>query len=216
MNENFFVFDMDGLILNSLNKLSNCMLQAIKPYCKTKEDYEIFKAFDLENPGLSRYEKIDFLIKKNDDLNIKSQLKLKEQILKKFDTLSLEARMSSEIDNDIYRLDRYFSPKNLVVLSNCEKLQLKKISANFALDGIFQGGLFGTPPGKKVIYKNIINAINKKSVCLVSDSEADALIAREFETKFCFIRKFARDDAPWLRYDESRFDSISQLIQVWG
>ena len=124
--------------------------------------------------------------------------------------------MSSEIDNDIYRLDRYFPPKNLAVLSNCENLQLKKVTSNFALERIFQGGLFGTPPGKKFTYKNIINSIDKKSVFLVSDSEADALIAREFETKFCFIRKFARDDAPWLRYDEFRFNSISQLIQVWG
>ena len=60
MTEKILVFDMDGLILNSLDALSNCMQNAIESFCKNQKQFEDFKEYDFDNPGLSRFEKIDF------------------------------------------------------------------------------------------------------------------------------------------------------------
>ena len=60
--ETFFVFDMDGVILDSLDNLSNCLIKAIEPFCQSDEQYQTFSKFDKENPGLSRFEKTDFFL----------------------------------------------------------------------------------------------------------------------------------------------------------
>ena len=137
--ETFFVFDMDGVILDSLDNLSSCLIKAVEPFCQSDEHYQSFSKFDKENPGLSRFEKTDFFLASlPNNSHIKTD-KIRQQILDQFDSFSLNARLSSTIDESTFILSKTIAPKNLILLSNCDNSQLTSIAAHFGFHQIFSG-----------------------------------------------------------------------------
>ena len=79
-----FIFDLDGLLIDSLDKLSNALVQSVSKFANSSQLVS-FQKYDMKNPGLSRFEKVDFFISsilKNYDIK-------PEIILKIFDELSL-------------------------------------------------------------------------------------------------------------------------------
>ena len=210
--ETFFVFDMDGVILDSLDNLSSCLIKAVEPFCQSDEQYQSFSKFDKENPGLSRFEKTDFFL---ESLPYNSHIKIdkiRQQILDKFDSFSLDARISSTIDESTYILPSRIAPRNLLLLSNCENSQLSITAAHFGFHQVFSGGIIGTPPSKKSRFSKLVNENNLSSFVSISDSESDAIIARSLGVAFAFIQNFARDQAPWLNDNENRFQTIKEFI----
>lgn len=210
--ETFFVFDMDGVILDSLDNLSICLIKAIQPFCQSDEQYKKFSKYDRENPGLSRFEKTDFFLESltnNSHVNTK---RIKQQILDQFNSFSLDARLDSEIDSFTYGLPKKIAPRNLVLLSNCDNTQLQMISAHFGFHQIFGGGVIGTPPSKKSRFDDLVNNSKSSAFVSISDSESDAIIARSLNITFVFIQNFARDQASWLKHNESRFQTIKEFI----
>ena len=210
--ETFFVFDMDGVILDSLDNLSGCLIKAVEPFCQSDEHYQLFSKFDKENPGLSRFEKTDFFLESlPNNSHIKTD-KIRQQILDQFDSFSLDARISSKVDESTYNLPTRIAPRNLLLLSNCDNSQLSMIAAHFGFHQIFGGGIIGTPPSKKSRFSELVNKNNSSSYVSISDSESDAIIARSLGVAFAFIQNFARDQAPWLNDDESRFQTIKEFL----
>jgi phosphoglycolate phosphatase-like HAD superfamily hydrolase len=210
--ETFFVFDMDGVILDSLDNLSSCLIKAVEPFCQSGEHYQSFSKFDKENPGLSRFKKTDFFLESlPNNSHIKTD-KIRQQILDQFDSFSLDARISSTVDESTYILSSTIAPRNLVLLSNCDNSQLSVISAHFGFHQTFSGGIIGTPPSKESRFSELVNKNNSSSFVSISDSESDAIIARSLGVAFAFIQNFARDQAPWLKDNESRFQTIKEFI----
>ena len=210
--ETFFVFDMDGVILDSLDNLSNCLINAIEPFCQSNEQYQTFSKFDKENPGLSRFEKTDFFLASLPNISHIKTEKIKQQVLDQFDSLSLNARLSSTIDKSTFILSKSIAPKNLIVLSNCDNSQLTAIAAHFGFHQIFSGGIIGTPPSKKSRFSDLVTKHNSSAFVSISDSESDAIIARSLGVAFAFIQNFARDQALWLKDDENRFQTLLEFI----
>jgi phosphoglycolate phosphatase-like HAD superfamily hydrolase len=211
-NATVFVFDMDGVILDSLDNLSDCLIKSIEPFCQTDEQHKAFSKYDRENPGLSRFEKTDFFLA---SLAISSHLKtskIRQQILDKFNSYAMEARLKSKIDDSTYTLSKIIDPRNLVLLSNCDNTQLEVIAAHFGLYQIFRGGIIGTPPSKKRRFKDLVDATKSTSFVSISDSESDAIIARSLNISFVFIQNFARDQALWLKEGENKFQTLGEFI----
>ena len=93
------IFDLDGLIIDSLENLSTALTNSIKDFA---EELEIarFKDYDKKNPGLSRFEKVDYFcseIAKNRFID-------KKEILTMFDHKSLSARVQSAISPSFFKL----------------------------------------------------------------------------------------------------------------
>lgn len=205
------VFDMDGVVLDSLDRLSQCMVKAIEPFCQTEEEYSSFVAFDLENPGLSRFQKVEYFLSLKEDISNLNVETIQETILSEFDTLSLQARLNSNIDNDIFLFTNFMPNENLFLLSNCDNRQLETIAAHFGFFQLFGGGLIGTPPNKSTRMAEITNKLSLDKVMSISDSQSDAEIARFHEVKFVFIEKFARDNGSWLKENELAFQNLSHF-----
>ena len=207
-----YVFDMDGVILDSLDNLSSCLIKAVEPFCQSNEQYKEFSKFDKNNPGLSRFEKTDFFLESLPNSSHINAEKIKQQILDQFDSFSLDARLSSKIDESTYALTKKIPSRNLVLLSNCDNSQLRVIAAHFGFHQIFSRGIIGTPPSKKTRFEDLVNKTDPGTFVSISDSESDAIIARSLNIDFVFIQNFARDKAPWLNRDEKRFETIKEFI----
>ena len=211
INLPILIFDMDGVVLDSLDRLSKCMVKSIEPFCQSEEEFLNFVDFDLENPGLSRFKKVEyFLSLKKDKSNLNLQ-SIQEAILSDFDKLSLDARINSEIDHDIFLIKHHIPNDNLFLLSNCDNSQLGTIAAHFGFFHLFGGGLIGTPPSKTVRMTEIMSKVPPDRVISISDSESDAEIARMHKVQFVFIQNFARDNGLWLQENELAFQTISQF-----
>jgi phosphoglycolate phosphatase-like HAD superfamily hydrolase len=210
--EVFFVFDMDGVILDSLDNLSGCLIKAIEPFCQSDEQHKTFSKYDRENPGLSRFEKTDFFLESLPNSSHINTEKIKLQILDQFNSYSLDARLTSRIDESIYGLPKKIAPRNLSLLSNCDNSQLGVIAAHFGFHQIFSGGIIGTPPSKRSRFSDLVDQNNTNAFVSISDSESDAIIARSLNVSFVFIQNFARDQALWLKENESRFTDIEEFI----
>lgn len=214
--KNLLVFDLDGLILDSLPNLQRCMMGAIEPFIGSKEDYLRFKEFDETSPGLSRYEKADFF---SEELAKESKLSKKEifeEILQQFNYKSLDARVKAELDRDIFKFTALSNQFDLVLLTNCDNSQLPIVLAHHEIISVFKDGFYGTPPKKRERLDEIIKTrkTDYSQIISISDSESDQDIAHDLGIDFVFIKRFAVDSGEWMLKSSSRFKSLGHLYSV--
>ena len=206
---------MDGVILNSLERLSSCLIESVSNFCTSEEVFQDFKRHDLNNPGLSRFDKVNYFLELQKDSTDYNQEALFESILNEFNRLSLNARLNSELDESIFSFIDLNVENNLFLLSNCDNDQLQKVSAQFGLHRVFGKNLIGTPPNKDTRMDQILLSRNESNIFSISDSESDAIIARNNNMKFAFIQRFARDDGNWCLESEFKFTSLKELRLIF-
>jgi phosphoglycolate phosphatase-like HAD superfamily hydrolase len=210
-NRNLLIFDMDGVVLDSLENLSNCLVESVAKFCISDNVYLDFKEFDLKNPGISRFDKINYFLNLQKDVSDYKREAVYSSILEEFDTLSLQARLDSKIDDAIFHFANLTQNHDLILLSNCDNQQLKIISAQFGLHKVFANKLVGTPPSKEVRMQQIIGQYKPTKTYSISDSESDAVIARNHKLDFVFIEKFARDEGKWCITNELKFKNLNDF-----
>jgi phosphoglycolate phosphatase-like HAD superfamily hydrolase len=214
-NRKLLIFDMDGVILDSLENLSNCLVESVAKFCISDKVYQAFKEFDLGNPGISRFDKVNYFLNLQKDVSDYKRDTVYSSILEEFDKLSLQARLNSKIDDAIFHFGTLPKNYNSILLSNCDNQQLKIISAQFGLHKVFANKLVGTPPSKEIRMQEIISDNVASKTYSISDSESDALIARRNELDFVFIEKFARDTGDWCQENELKFKNLVDFYSTF-
>jgi phosphoglycolate phosphatase-like HAD superfamily hydrolase len=210
-NRKLLIFDMDGVILDSLENLSNCLVESVAKFCISDKVYRDFKEFDLGNSGISRFDKVNYFLNLQKDVSDYKRETVYSSILEEFDKLSLRARLNSKIDDDIFHFVNLNEDYDLILLSNCDNQQLKIISAQFGLHKVFANKLIGTPPSKETRMQQILSENKPSKTYSISDSESDAVIARNHKLDFVFIERFARDNGGWCGENEQRFKNLLEF-----
>ena len=204
-----FIFDLDGLLINSLDKLSNALVQSISKFANSSQLVS-FQKYDIQNPGLSRFEKVDFFINsilKNNDIK-------PEIILKIFDELSLEARINSMLNPCINELYEIYESKHWILLTNCDNQQLMHVANRFNLDRIFGNNLVGTPPSKSSRAKEIRISNQGRNIISISDSESDGELAEMNEFDFLFVEEFSRGNSDWKINNYFSVQKLDELFDL--
>ncbi len=204
-----FLFDLDGLLIDSLDKLSNALVQSVSKFANSSQ-LRNFQKYDKQNPGLSRFEKVDFFINsilKNNDLK-------PENILKIFDELSLEARINSTLNPCLDELYEMYESKHWVLLTNCDNQQLVHVANRFNLARIFGNNLIGTPPSKHSRAKDLRFKNLGRSIISISDSESDGKLAEINEFDFLFVEEFSRGNSDWEINDYFFVESLNALMDL--
>ena len=202
------VFDMDGLLLNSLDKLSSALTGCVK---NDMDDatFAKFLGYDRMNPGKSRNEKFKYAYQ-----TLIASENYKEKInfaLGKFEEKSLTARVESELDDAIFTLFELHRSKKFILLSNCANNQIKSVVLHHKLELIFQDNIFGTPPTKLETLTALLQENPGCRFISISDSESDAEVAELLGIDFLYIHKFARGNTEWIKESYFTSPSISAL-----
>lgn len=203
------LFDLDGLLIDSLDKLSNALVQSVSKFANSSQ-LRNFQKYDKQNPGLSRFEKVDFFINsilKNNDLK-------PEDILKIFDELSLEARINSTLNPCLNELYEMYKSKHWVLLTNCDNQQLVHVANRFNLSRIFGNNLIGTPPSKDSRARDLRFKNPGRSIISISDSESDGKLAEMNEFDFLFVEEFSRGNSDWEINDYFSVESLNELMYL--
>lgn len=203
------VFDMDGLLLDSLDNLSNALTGCVESDM-SPSDFKEFLNYDRLNPGKSRYDKFEYaytVILKNID----HEKQIKKALIN-FGKKSLSARIESDLDASIFELHESLKLMDFVLLSNCANEQIEKVITHHKLDSVFQNKVYGTPPTKLETMKRIVQENPGKKVLSISDSLSDAEVAEELSIDFLYIHKFARGNTEWIKENYFSVPSLSKLL----
>ena len=204
-----FVFDLDGLIIDSLDDLSKCLVGAVSNYAK-RHELEAFQKYDIKNPGASRFTKVDYFlgeIAQEKDPNPK-----RVEILKDFAVRSFEARKNAKISIGFEKFVIKFQHLNHILLSNCDNSQITAVSDHHGISEYFNSGIIGTPPSKELRAEAIRSEFPNSQILSLSDSESDAIIARKSHFDFLYVNEFARGCDPWILENEFRVESFNTCI----
>lgn len=180
MNQNLAVFDLDGVILESV-------------HCKTVAFRDLYQEFGTEiqnkveehhlrNGGISRYEKIKFY--HENFLNIKLSEKEFEKLINKFSELVLNKVINSNLVKGVEEFLQNLLKDHKIVLSTGTPtseaifiLKQKKIDHYFSQ-------VFGSPMSKVEHMKDLLNTKNYENKYFFGDAITDYEAAKIFNMKF--------------------------------
>ncbi len=207
------IFDCDGVILNSNKVKSASFYKLALPY--GKKIAEQFLTYHKKNGGISRYKKLDFLIKELGLENKKGNL-LKEELLIKYAKLTNKALESCEIPARLEELRLKTPHADWLVVSGGDNKQVNSILKFKNISSFFNRGIFGSPESKYQIITSLINKNHiKYPILYLGDSKLDYEVARYFNMDFIFISKWTEFES-WENYFKDKniliLSSIDDLI----
>lgn len=207
------IFDLDGLIINSLPGLAIAMVGAVSPLLPDKQSLELFTEFDFGNPGMTRFDKVEKALDMA-GLEGSDREVARNESLKLFDELSLRARTEAELDDNIFRFGNLKGAK-LSVLSNCDNAILPTVIASHGMQELFAERLFGTPPGKRETLSTLLRlASNAGSrFIFISDSESDYQVAIDCGVEFVYIERFSRAISVPKQMSKTSFETLGAFYE---
>ena len=204
-----FVFDLDGLILDSLNDLSKCLVGAVSNYASESE-LDAFQKYDVKNPGASRFTKVDYFLQEITQEKDPDPKRI--EILNDFAERSFYARKNAQISSGFEKFVIRYQNLRHILLSNCDNSQIVAVSEHHGITKYFNSGIIGTPPSKELRAEAIRLEFPDSQILSLSDSESDAVIARKSDFDFLYVNEFARGCDPWILENEFRVESFSSCI----
>ena len=206
------IFDCDGVILNSNKIKTQAFYDVAKVY--GHKPAQILKDYHIQNGGISRYKKFEYLLTNILQKPIKKQ-ELSE-LLSNFSKEVKKALLICEVASNIKEFrDKTRNTKWLIV-SGGDQAELREIFEQRGLSNYFDGGIFGSPDDKDVILKNETknrNIIGKS--LFLGDSMYDYQAANTAKMDFIFISKWT-EVSNWGRgvfMDDQVYLDISSLIE---
>ena len=181
------IFDCDGVILNSNKIKTQAFYDVAKVY--GHKPAQILKDYHIQNGGISRYKKFEYLLTNILQKPIKKQ-ELSE-LLSNFSKEVKKALLVCEVATGIKELrDKTRNTKWLIV-SGGDQAELREVFKQRNLDGYFDGGIFGSPDDKDTILKNEMDTLNITGRCLfLGDSMYDYQAAITAQMNFVFISQW--------------------------
>lgn len=189
MNEldsyNFFIFDCDGVILNSNKIKTNAFYEVASKYGK-KQASELVN-YHIKNGGVSRYKKFEYFKKNilsNDDTEI-----CINRLCKEFSDIILRDLNESEINTEIFKLRELYPDIPWSVVSGGDQDELRMVFKNKKIDKLFNKGIYGSPMDKVSIFKSLCDAENMPAIYF-GDSKYDFISSNQCNIDFCFVSKW--------------------------
>jgi phosphoglycolate phosphatase-like HAD superfamily hydrolase len=188
-----WVFDCDGVLLNSNKVKSDAFYQTALPYGKGAASKLL--AFHIENGGISRFEKFNYFFSE-----ILSEKNYEQSLASALDTFSLycnqgiiECEMSPNLIVLLNRLRTL--GKKVFVVSGGHQEELRSIFSTRKLDILFEG-IFGSPDDKvKILNREISSREIILPAIFFGDSRYDFEAAHRCGLDFIFV-------SDWTEFEE--------------
>lgn len=203
-----FIFDCDGVLLNSNKIKTEAFYQAALPY--GADLAQSLVAHHVANGGVSRYQKFSHFLDKIVPVGkIGPDI---EELLGVYASRVNEGLMNCEIDSGIFSLRELTPSTRWFIVSGGDQAELRKVFAARKLDYLFDGGIFGSPDNKDLILKREMTSkrINEPGI-FIGDSRYDHQASHRAGLDFIFISHWTELD-DWSAYcEEHQILSIDNL-----
>ena len=190
-NYNLFIFDCDGVILDS-NKLKNILfLKAVNEYSLKQRD--LFEKYISKNKGISRYKFFEYFFKnilKFEDKEFKTAY---NKALKNYNQYLKNEYTKCKFIPGFKLLLKKLKKFKKIVISGSNQKELKYVFKKKKIFYLFNN-IFGSPKSKFHHAELLNKKINKNIRKLYfGDSYYDYLVAKKLNSDFIFIYGYSDD-----------------------
>lgn len=181
-----FIFDCDGVLLNSNKIKTQAFFDTALPY--GSENAQRLVEHHVLHGGVSRYRKFSWFV---EDLLGENNPGLVEQLVSTYAQKVIKEleRCDSAPLNEIRAK---FASTNWMVASGGDQSELRKVFDVRSLTPLFDLGIFGSPDDKsEIIEREIVsNSLQAKAV-LFGDSKYDFEVAKQFGIDFVYVSSWS-------------------------
>lgn len=203
-----FVFDCDGVVLNSNKLKTQAFYKAALPYgeaaARTLVDYHV------ANGGISRYKKFEYFLEKV------AQRKLRDHslatLLSVYATEVRKGLLTCEVAEGLHRLRDQTQYARWLIVSGGDQQELREVFAERDLEMLFDGGIFGSPASKdEILAREMLNRNIVLPGVYFGDSRYDHVAASKAGLDFIFITQWT-EFSEWNNYCEGNTLPVLEKI----
>lgn len=200
-----FVFDFDGVILNS-NKIKTEAFRQVASRHFGKLRVEQLVDFHLENPGLSRYQKFEFLLGLQKRTGVS-----RERLLSEYSEHVIEKLLTCEGAKNLEALRKKYSNQSWTIVSGTDHRELQIILKLRGIADLFDGGAYGSPSIKSDIIRSLSFSNRSEEVVLFGDAISDLELARTFSFDFVFVSDWSEPSSKFSNSELFNCRSVSRI-----
>ena len=182
---NTFIFDNDGVILDSNQAKTKAFAKSVESYDGNK--IKDFINYHVKNGGVSRFEKIDYFY--SEIMGFENYSKELEESLSIYAENAKKGMLEAEEIEGVIDFIRKIQEKkdNIYVISGSDEEELINIYIKRGINNLFKMVL-GSPTSKKSHVKDLIQSQKLKyPIVYFGDSVTDYEVAKEYEMDFIFV-----------------------------
>lgn len=208
-----FVFDCDGVLLNSNRVKTNAFYQAALAYGESAASKLV--RYHVANGGISRYAKFAYFL---ESIVPRGQCgPTLDELLVSYAKEVRQGLMVCEVAERLAQLREQTPGTRWLIVSGSDQNELRDVFHERGLDKLFDGGIFGSPASKEQILDCEIGRGNiRKPCCFFGDSRYDLEAAQQAGLDFIFVRKWS-EWSDWQAY-RSQFtgmvDGLDELLSA--
>ncbi|MGE8328338.1 HAD family hydrolase [Pseudomonas urmiensis] len=186
-----FIFDCDGVILDSNRVKTIAFYNAALPYGKLAA--QALVDYHVTNGGVSRYKKFDyFLTELISEVDPNYGL---EQLLRTYAQEVAEGLENCEVAAGLEILKAKMPESSWLIVSGGDQNELRNLFDVRNLSYLFQGGIYGSPNSKDEILQREILAGNIQFPALFfGDSQYDYEAAKRAKMDFVFVSDWSESN----------------------
>ena len=179
------IFDCDGVVLNSNAVKSDAFYRAVLPY--GKKYAKDFVEYHKTHGGISRYKKLQYFLSNIVSGEIEGYGY--EALLKSYAIEVKSGMLKCQHAEKLDMLRNKTSDSNWLIASGGDQEELREIFVRRGLDTLFDGGIFGSPDSKEIIFERELALGNIQTPALfLGDSTYDYKASSQFEgVDFLFV-----------------------------
>ena len=204
-----FIFDFDGVILDSVEIKNKAFLKTLKPFNQNIK--KKFMKFHLNNLGISRFKKFEYLCK--DLLKQKNYEKLKKKLINEFSNYTKKGINKAPFIKGIKAFLVKYKYLNLFISSGTPQTELRRNCKDKQIRHLFKE-ILGSPMTKnehlyllKKKYK-----INKANTIFFGDSSTDYYAAKNSKIGFVQVGNSLKKRDVKFKINNFNDNKITKLI----
>lgn len=184
-NYRTWVFDCDGVILNSNRVKTDAFFYAALPY--GEEAASSLVNYHIQHGGVSRYAKFEYFL-----LRIVGRSDIfadeLEGLLKAYAQRVAQGLLNCEIADGLFELRAQTEDSRWLVVSGGDQAELRKIFEERKLSALFDGGVFGSPDNKdQILERELRSGQIEHPAIFVGDSQYDYEAATRAGLDFIYL-----------------------------
>ena len=186
-----FIFDCDGVILNSNNIKSNAFYETALIF--SEEIAQKFLIYHKNNGGISRYLKFNYLLEHLVENNINNITQ--SQLLNIYANNIKAKLLNSEVSSGLLDFKNKYNKINWIVISGGDQDELRSLFDKKGITHFFDKGIYGSPKNKIEIIKYHLEHNNLQTPALFfGDSVYDYEVSKYFNFDFVFVSNWTELD----------------------
>lgn len=182
-----YVFDCDGVVLDSNRVKTYAFYQAALPYGKTAATKLV--DYHVENGGISRYLKFDYFLS---NIVVGENGPGRDEMLELYSEKVREGLLTCQVAPALRELRAATRDSRWMIVSGGDQAELRAVFRHRGLDDLFDAGIFGSPDTKDQILSRQLKlgTIDNPAVFL-GDSKYDMEAATRAGLDFIFVRNWS-------------------------